>query len=261
MKIKNKICSSWIFLSVFIFILLAVGFSGVQSQTIDKSQILKEQYRIKKQLHASMHSKISQAVATFPENLLTAREESQPVFVAQQIARYEFRTVSQTQVRLLGFYILCQATANLEEDIRLITVEIEKMNKAKEELNLLIASIEEQIEKKTEEGEQESEEEQEEETAVLNEYEALETAPHFNAEYPKSPEIIYSKELETLRLSQLNNDLYYIKTALNSIHSTSKTAIEALRKETDLLDKFILELYIQSEDISNIDDEEIKGIR
>ena len=261
MKIKNKICSSWIFLSVFIFILLAVGFSGVQSQTIDKSQILKEQYRIKKQLHASMHSKISQAVATFPENFLTDREESQPVFVAQQIARYQFRAVSPTQVRLLGFYILCQATANLDEDIRLITVEIEKMNKAKEDLNLLIANIEEQIEKKTEEGEQESEEEREEETVVLKEYEALETAPHFNAEYPKSPEIIYSKELEKMSLSELENDLYYIKTALNSIHSTSKTAVETLRKETDLRDKFLLELHFQCEEIINIDDAEIKSIR
>ncbi len=156
----------WIFLSVFIFSFLAMGLSRVRSQTIDKNQILQEQYRIKKQLHPSMHSKISQAVESFPENFLTDREESQPVFVASQIARYQFRTVSPVQVRILGFYILCQATANLEEDIRLITVEIEKMNKAKEELNLLITSIEEQIEKKTEEGAQESEEEQEEETPL-----------------------------------------------------------------------------------------------
>ncbi len=251
----------WIFLSVFIFSFLAMGLSRVRSQTIDKNQILQEQYRIKKQLHPSMHSKISKAVESFPENFLTDREESQPVFVASQIARYQFRTVSPVQVRLLGFYILCQATANLEEDIRLITVEIEKMNKAKEELNLLIASMEEQIEKKTEEGAQESEVEREEETSVLKEYDTLETAPHFKAEYPKSPEIIYSKELETLSLSQLNNDMYYIKTALNSVHSTSKTAVEALEKEMELRDRFLLELYILSEGIKNIDDEEIKSIR
>ena len=107
----------------------------------------------------------------------------------------------------------------------------------------------------------ESEEEQEEETPVLNEYEALETAPHFKVEYPKSPEIIYSKELETMSLFQLNNDMYYIKSALNSIHSSSKIAVEALRREMDLRDRFLLELYIQSEEIKNIDDEEIKSIR
>ncbi len=95
----------------------------------------------------------------------------------------------------------------------------------------------------------------------MKEYDTLETAPHFKAEYPKSPEIIYSKELETLSLSQLNNDMYYIKTALNSVHSTSKTAVEALEKEMELRDRFLLELYILSEGIKNIDDEEIKSIR
>ncbi len=261
MKIKNKASGSWIFLSVLTLSLLAAGSSGGQSQNIDRNQILKEQYRIKKQLHASLQSKISQAVEAFPENFLTDREESQPAFVASQIVRYQFRAVSPTQVRLLGFYILCQATANLEEDIRLITAEIEKMNRAKVQLEVLITRIDEQIEKKTEEGAQESEEEREEETPVLKEYETLETAPHFKAEYPKSPEIIYSKELETMSLSELENDLYYIKTALNSAHSTSEIAVDALRKEMDLRDKFLLELYFQCEEIINIDDAEIKSIR
>lgn len=261
MKIKNKASSSWIFLSVLTLSLLAAGSSGGQSQNIDRNQVLKEQYRIKKQLHPSLQSKISQAVESFKENFLTSGEESQPVFVASQVVRDQFRTVSPTQARLLGFYVLCQATSALEEDIRLITAEIEKMNRAKEQLDVLIASIEEQIEKKTEEGAQESVEEREEETAVVKEYETLETAPHFKAEYPKSPEIIYSKELEKMSLSELNNDMYYIKTALNSVHSTSKIAVEALRKEMDLRDRFLLELYFQCEEIINIDDADIKSIR
>lgn len=261
MNIKNKTSGSWIFLSVLTLSLLAAGSSGGQSQNIDRNQVLKEQYRIKKQLHPSLQSKISQAVESFKENFLTSGEESQPVFVASQVVRDQFRTVSPTQARLLGFYVLCQATSALEEDIRLITAEIEKMNRAKEQLDVLIASIEEQIEKKTEEGAQESVEEREEETAVVKEYETLETAPHFKAEYPKSPEIIYSKELEKMSLSELNNDMYYIKTALNSVHSTSKIAVEALRKEMDLRDRFLLELYFQCEEIINIDDADIKSIR
>jgi hypothetical protein len=154
-------------------------------------------------------------------------------------------------------------TAELERDIGLITAEIDKMNMAKEELNRLITSMEEQIEEKTKDAVQESEEEraQDKETPVLKEHESMETAPHFKAEYPKSPEIIFSKELEKMSLSELNYDLYYVKTALNSVHSISKTAVEVLRKEMDRRNIFIQELYYQSENIANITDDQIKNIR
>ncbi|UCE22468.1 MAG: hypothetical protein JSV46_09735, partial [Candidatus Aminicenantes bacterium] len=243
--------------------IILTGFPGEQAQTIDKNKILTEQYRIKKQLHPSTQPKILQAVQSFKENYLSLGEESNPTFIASQVARDHFRTVSTDQRNLLGFYVFCLATADLEADIGLITVEIEKMNRAKEELNKLITSMQEQIEKKTEEEAQESIEEQaeEEETPVLKEYESLETAPHFKAEYPKSPEIIFSKSPQEMSLSKLNNDLYYVKTALNSVHQVSKTAVDALRKEMERRDNFLLELFYKSEEISNIDDSEIKSIR
>jgi len=263
MRIKIHTLVSLVILPAFAFCVLSAGLSGEQAQTIDKNKILNEQYRIKKQLHPSTQSKIVQAIQSFKENYLSLGEESNPTFIASQVARDQFRTVSTDQRSLLGFYVLCLATAELEGDIGLITAEIEKMNRAKEELNRIITSMQEQIEEKTKEETQEIEEEQaeEEETPVLKEYESLETAPHFKAEYPKSPEIIFSKELEKMSLSQLNNDLYYVKTALNSVHTVSKTAVEALRKEMERRDNFLLELFYKSEEISNIEDSEIKSIR
>ncbi len=263
MRIKIHTLVSRVILPVFAFCILSAGLSGEQAQTIDKNKILNEQFRIKKQIHPSTQSKIVQAVQSFKENYLSLGEESNPIFIASQVARDQFRTVTTSQKDLLGFYVLCLATADLEGDIGLITAEIDKMNRAKEELNRIITSMQEQIEEKTKDETQESEEEQadEEETPVLKEYESLETAPHFKAEYPKSPEIIFSKELEKMSLSQLNNDLYYVKTALNSVHTVSKTAIEALRKEMERRDNFLLELFYESEVISNIDDSEIKSIR
>ena len=262
-KIKTHTFISRIIFPVFVFCILAVGFSGEQAQTLDKSNILNEQYRIRKCLHPSTKPKIAQAVQDFKESFLATGEESNPVFVGSQVARNQFRTVSPFQVDLLGFYILCQVTADLERDIGLITTEIDKMNQAKEELNRLITSMEEQIEEKTKDAVQESEEEQaqDKETPVLKEHESMEVAPHFKAEYPKSPEIIFSKEPEKMSLSELTNDLYYIKTALNSVHSISETAVEALRKEMDRRNIFIEELYFQSENISNITDAQIKNIR
>jgi hypothetical protein len=263
MRIKIHTLVSRVILSAFTFCILTAGLSGEQAQTIDKNKILNEQYRIKKQLYPSTQPKIVQAVQSFKENYLSLGEESNPIFIAAQVARDQFRTVSPSQKDLLGFYVLCLATANLEADIGLITAEIEKMNRAKEELNRIITSMQEQIEEKTKYETQEVEEEQaeEEETPVLKKYESLETAPHFKAEYPKSPEIIFSKELEEMSLSQLNNDLYYVKTALNSVHEVSKTAVEALRKEMERRDNFLLELFYESEEISNIDDSEIRSIR
>jgi hypothetical protein len=264
-KMRFKVLSSisrFIF-PLFIACIITTGLPGEQVQTIDKNKILNEQYRIKKQLHPSTQTRILQAVQSFKENYLSLGEESNPTFIASQVARDQFRNVSTSQRNLLGFYVLCLAAADLERDIGLITIEIEKMNLAKEELNRIITSMQEQIEEKTKEEAQESEEEQaeEEETPVLKEYESLETAPHFKAEYPKSPEIIFSKSLQEMSLSELNNDLYYIKTALNSVHEVSKTAVEALRKEMERRDSFLLELFYESEEISNIDDSEIKSIR
>ncbi len=263
MGIRGRTLISRVIFPILISCILTMGFPAQQAQTIDKNKILNEQYRIKKQLHPSTQPKITQAVQSFKENYSSLGKESNPVFIASQVARDQFRTVSPSQESLISFYVLCLATTDLEEDIGLMTAEIEKMNRAKEELNRLITSMEEQIEEKTEEETQESEEEQaeEEETSVLKEYESLETAPHFKAEFPKSPEITYSKEPETMSLSQLNNDLYYVKTALNSVHAVSKTAMEALRKEMERRDNFLLELFYQSELISNIEDSEIKSIR
>ncbi len=262
MRFKARASISRFIFPVFIACIITMGFPREQAQTIDKNKILTEQYRIKKQLHPSTQPKILQAVQSFKENYLSLGEESNPIFIASQVARDHFRTVSTDQRNLLGFYVFCLATADLERDIGLITVEIEKMNRVKEELNILITSMQEQIEEKTEEETQESVEEQaEEETPVLKEYESLETAPHFKAEYPKSPEIIFSKSLQEMSLSELNNDLYYVKIALNSVHEVSKTAVEALRKEMERRENFLLELFYKSEEISNIDDSEIKSIR
>ncbi len=262
MRFKARVSISRFIFPVLIFCIIMTGFPREQAQTIDKNKILTEQFRIKKQLHPSTQPKILQAVQSFKENYLSLGEESNPTFIASQVARDHFRTVSTDQRNLLGFYVFCLATADLEADIGLITVEIEKMNRAKEELNKLITSMQEQIEEKAEEEAQESIEEQaEEETPVLKEYASLETAPHFKAEYPKSPEIIFSKSLQEMSLSELNNDLYYVKTALNSVHQVSKTAVEALRKEMERRDNFLLELFYKSEEISNIDDSEIKIIR
>jgi len=262
MRFKESTSISRFIFPVFIACFITTGFPREQAQTIDKNKILTEQYRIKKQLHPSTQPKILQAVQSFKENYLSLGEESNPTFIASQVARDHFRTVSTDQRNLLGFYVFCLATADLERDIGLITVEIEKMNRAKEELNKLITSMQEQIEVKTEEEAQESVEEQtEEETPVLKEYKSLETAPHFKAEYPKSPEIIFSKSPQEMSLSELNNDLYYVRTALNSVHQVSKTAVEALRKEMERRENFLLELFYKSEEISNIDDSEIKSIR
>jgi hypothetical protein len=250
MKIKTHTFISRIIFPVFVFCILAAGFTWEQAQTLDKSNILNEQYRIRKYLHPK-------------ESFLAAGEESNPVFVGSQVARNQFRTVSPFQIDLLGFYILCQVTADLERDIGLITTEIDKMNLVKEELNRLITSMEEQIEEKTKDAVQESEEEQaqDKETPVLKEHESMEVAPHFKAEYPKSPEIIFSKEPEKMSLSELNNGLYYVKTALNSVHSISETAVKVLRKEMDRRNIFIEELYFQSDNIANITDAQIKNIR
>ena len=263
MRIRGCIFISRVIFPILIFCILTAGLSGEHAQTVDKKKIQNEQYRIKKHLHPSTQTKIVQAVQSFKENYLSLGEESNPIFIASQVARDQFRTVTTSQKDLLGFYVLCLATTDLEGDIGLITAEIDKMNLAKEDLNRLITSMEEQIEEKTKEETQESEEEQaeDEETPVLKEYESPETAPHFKAEYPKSPKIIFSKELEKMSLSQLNNDLYYVKTALNSVHRVSETAIEALKKEMERRDIFLLELFYESEVILNIDDSEIKNIR
>ena len=247
---------------VFPVFLVSSGFSGKQAQDIDKNKILKEQFRIRKQLHPSTQSKIAQAVQEFEDNILAEGEEANPVFVASRAAWNQFREVSHLQTEVLGFYVLCQASLKLEEDIRLIAAEIEKMNRVKEELNRLISEMDNQIKKKTESGEQEtSKEAEEKETPVLKEHEAMEVAPHYKMEYPKSPEFIYSKELASMSIAELKNDLYYVKTALNSVHKISETAVEALRKEMDRRTRFLDKLLIQSEDISRIEDAEIKSIR
>ena len=262
MRAKAFPVISRILIPFFLVCLASSGFSGEQAQGMDKNKILKEQFRIRKQLHPTTQSKIAQAVQEFKENILAEGEEANPVFVASRAARNQFREVSPIQTDVLGFYVLCQATSSLEEDINLIGSEIEKMNRVKEELNELISEMDKQIKEKTESGAQETGTEAEEkETPVLKEQEAMEVAPHYKTEYPKSPELIYSKELASMSIAALNNDLYYIKTALNSVHKISETAVEALRKEMDRRTRFLDELIVQSEDISRVKDAEIKSIR
>ncbi len=260
MKISSVIITTLTL--AFLACLIFSGFSGLQAQDVDKNKILREQFRIRKQLHPTTQSRIAQAVQEFEQNILAEGEEANPVFVASRAARNQFREVSPLQTEVLGFYVLCQATSSLEEDISLITAEIEKMNRVKDELNRLINDMDTQIKEKTESGAQEtSRAAEEKETPVLREQEALETAPHYKTEYPKSPELIYSKELESMSIAELNNDLYYVKTALNSVHKTSEKAVEALRKEMDRRTRFLSELLVQSEDISRVEDDEIKIIR
>ena len=263
-KMRMKISSFIITILILAFLacLFSSSFSRIQAQEIDKTKILKEQFRIRKQLHPTTQSKIDQAVQEYEENILAEGEDANPVFVASRAARNQFREVSPIQTEVLGFYVLCQATSNLEEDINLIAAEIEKMNRLKEELNRLINEMDTQIKEKTESGAQETNRAAEEkEIPVLREQEALEAAPHYKTEYPKSPELIYSKELESMSIAALNNDLYYVKTALNSVHKTSEKAVEALRKEMDRRTRFLSELLVQCEDISRVEDDEIKSIR
>lgn len=262
MRAKTIPVISRILIIHFLICLVSSGFSGTQAQDTDKSKILKEQFRIRKQLHPTTQSRIAQAVQEFEENITAEGEEANPVFVASRAARNQFREVSPIQTEVIGFYVLCQATSSLEEDINLIASEIEKMNRVKEELNELISEIDKQIQEKTESGAQEtSTEAEEKETPVLKEQETMEVAPHYKTEYPKSPELIYSKELASMSIAALNNDLYYIKTALNSVHKTSETAVESLRKEMDRRTRFLSELLVLSENISRIEDDEIKSIR
>ena len=51
MKIKVYTFTSRVIFPVFVFCILAAGFSGEQAQTLDKSNILNEQYRIRKCLY------------------------------------------------------------------------------------------------------------------------------------------------------------------------------------------------------------------
>ena len=157
MRARGHTLISRIIFPVLIFCVLTTGFPREQAQSIDKAKILKEQYRIKKQLHPTTQPKFNQAVQSFKENYLSLGEESNPIFIASQVARKHFRTVSPSQIDIIGFYVFCLAIADLEDDIGLISTEIEKMKRAKEELNSLITTMGELIEEKTKDAVQESE--------------------------------------------------------------------------------------------------------
>ena len=96
---------------------------------------------------------------------------------------------------------------------------------------------------------------------VLKEYESMAVTPNFKVEYPRSPEITYSKNPEEMSLSELDTDLNRIKTALNSFHRISETASLVLQKEMDRRSEFLQTLSDLIRTISDIKDDLIKNIK
>lgn len=236
------------------------------AQEVDKKDILKQQYRIGKNLLPATKTKAIDSVKAF-ENQISSAEGN--IFIPQmvtEIIQSQFENISPPEVDILSFHVLCQATIDLEDDIRLITTEIEAMNLTKQKLNELIYNFNEWIEEKTKTSSQSTEREsteasEEELPPVLKEHESMEKTPNFNAEYPRSPEIIYSRNPEEMILSELETELNRIKTALNSVHRTSETGVLALQKQLDQRSKFLQTLSDMVRRVLDIREDLIRNIK
>ena len=138
MKAKTPFTFSGWLVPILIICLLAVTFFIYSAQEVDKKDILKQQYRIGKNLNPATKTKAIDAVKVF-ENQISSAEEN--VFIPQmatEIIQNQFENISPPEVDILCFHVLCHATIDLEDDIRLITTEIEAMNLAKQKLLLKI---------------------------------------------------------------------------------------------------------------------------
>ena len=266
MKIKIKSNSWAAVILFFIVFLLGIVLQGIPIQDINKNEILKHQYRIKKLLHPVTKQKTEQAVQAFESQVASSEFDANYDQIASTIVNNQFENLSSFQTEILAFYIMCQSTTNAEDDIRLITAEIEAMNLAKERLAKLIEDvtkwIEDETKKSGEETEISSSQAQElEQSPLLKKHEKLETTPHFKVEYPKMPEIAYPEDLEEMELSKLMIELDRLKIALNSLHEVSRAGTLALQKVTNLRSQFLQLLSFLSGRIANIRDTQIRNIR
>ena len=260
MKAKTPLTISGWLVPILIICLLAVTFSIYSAQEVDKKDILG------KNLHPATKTKAMNAVKAF-ENQISSAEDN--VFIPQmvtEIIQNQFENISPPEVDILSFHVLCQAAIDLEDDIRFITTEIEAMNLAKQKLNELIDSFNEWIEEKTKTSSQSTEREstevsEEELPPVLKEHESTEKTPNFNTEYPRSPEIIYSRDPEEMSLSELETELNRIKTALNSVHSISETGVLVLQKQLDQRSEFLQTLSDMGRRVSDIREDLIRNIK
>lgn len=266
MKAKTPLTISGWLVPILIICLLAVTFFIYSAQEIDKKDILKQQYRIGKNLPPATKIKAMDAVKAF-ENQISSAEGN--VFIPQmvtEIIQNQFENIPPPEVDILSFHALCQATIDLEDDIRLITTEIEAMNLAKQKLNELIDSFNEWIEEKTKTSFQSTEREstevsEEELPPVLKEHESMKKTPNFNTEYPRSPEIIYSRDPEEMSLPELETELNRIKTAINSFHRISETGVLVLQKQLDRRSEFLQTLSVMVRRVSDIREDLIRNIK
>lgn len=261
----QTIISGWI-IPFFAVSLIAMVMSVNSAQEVDKKEILKQQYRIRKNLNPATKTKAMLAVKTFENQISSAEEGVFLSYIASEVIQGQFENISPPEVDILTFHILCEATNDIEDDIRFITAEIETMNRAKQKLNELIEDfsgwIEEKIKSSTQSTEIASTQVPEKELPpVLKEYESMAVTPNFKVEYPRSPEITYSKNPEEMSLSELNTDLNRIKTALNSFHRISETASLVLQKEMGRRSEFLQMLSDLIRSISDVKDDLIKNIK
>lgn len=266
MKTKNKSTVSFGVIPIFMICLLVVVLSGYPIQDVNKKEILKHQYRIKKLLHHTTKQKTEEAIQTFENQVASSEEEIVYDQIASTIIDNQFENLSSSQREILVFYILCQATNNVEEDIRMITAEIEAMNQAKEKLGKFIEDVTKWIEEETKKSGQESEistsqAQEKEQAPLLKKHEDLEATLHFKVKYPRMPEIAYPENLEEMSLPKLRIELDRLKIALNSLHEVSRTGIQAFQKATGLRSKFLQTLSYLSGRIADIEDSLIKNIR
>ena len=254
--------------SILIFLvgLLALTIPLNFAQERIAKDILEQQYRIRKQLNPSARYKIDQATQVFLDQAASAEMDIFYEQIAADVIEGQFENLSGQAEEILSFYIICQATSKVEEDMRLITHEIESMNQAKEKLDNLVDEtqrwIEEESQKPVHESDKTTAELQEhEQTPILKMEEDLAVTPNYKMEYPKMPEISYPGNLAEMSLSELEVELYRLKVALNSLHEISKTGIDALSEVQKRRLKFLQSLTFLARTIAIIPDSVIKDIK
>jgi len=246
--------------------LLAVSIPLNFAQERITKEIFEQQYRIRKQLHPSTQEKIEQAAQIFLNQAVSAEMDIFYDQIAANVIEGQFETLSGEAEEILSFYIICQATSKVEEDMRLMTHEIEAMNQAKEKLGNLIDEAQRWIEKESQEPIHKSEKtsaelQEHEQTPLLKIEENLAVTPNTKMEYPRMPEISYPENLVEMSLPELEVELYRLKVALNSLHDISKTGIEALNEVREQRLKFLQSLTSLSRTVANIPDSVIKDIK
>lgn len=250
----------------FFVVLLAASIPLNFAQERITKDIFEQQYRIRKQLHPSTREKIEQAAQIFLSQTVSAEMDIFYDQIADNVIEGQFENLSGEEEEILSFYIICQATSKVEEDMGLMTHEIEAMNQAKEKLGNLIEEAQRWIEKESQEPIHKSEKtsaelQEHEQTPLLKIEENLAVTPNTKMEYPRMPEISYPENLAEMSLPELEVELYRLKVALNSLHGISKTGIEALNKVQERRLKFLQSLASLSRTVAIIPDSVIKDIK